>query len=708
MSALAQTFPGRAASVWFRDFLRDELAPYPGRAEKVARMAVAATLVMILCMTFRIPYAFQGALYALIISRESSQATLQSAGTIILVTAVSAVYLLISAALVINFPVLHFFWIISSFFLAFYALSTLSDYGAASTFAIMVAVVIPFLDRHVPAETNVEDTLWLVLSVSVGIVVTAAVELAFARSRQGDEIVLPLAERLAAVCDLLAFYAGKRPPDAAAQKKVIRFTVLGTSTLRCSLRLSDCSLHYRAQMGCVVALVGSLVDIAATLTQLNFELSETDRKQLRNVNSAIAAVRIDLINGRIPGSMPFKPDPGSFPGVPLLREIENTLRLIPEGWAAWRSINEYLPDSNDRWQFPLVRDAFNNLEHVEFGLRGCLAASLCYIMYNALAWPAISTAVTTCLLTALTTVGSSRQKQILRLAGAFVGGVVVGIGAQVFVLPYLDAITGFTLLFLAVTIAAAWIITSSPRLSYFGVQIALAFYLINLQSFKMETSLAVARDRVIGIIFGLCMMWLTFDRLWAVPAVIGMKRTFISALRSLSRFLSEPSSGGLQPAIEWDDSLRETINSQLDQVRAQADVVILEFGPSRQQDLALRSRIISCVPQLRTLFLISTALLKYRLRLPGFELPDTVRTAQLELEQQIAKKMESIAERLEGKAPKLQINLEEPHNRLKQAISACSPGEAQQQTLASLSQTALGLISRIQQLCVGDCSNLVS
>jgi multidrug resistance protein MdtO len=691
MSTLVQTLPGKPTFAWLRDFFRDELAPYPGRAATVTRMAVAATLVMIICMTFRISYAFQGIFYVLIISRESSQATLESAGTIIFVTGVGAVYLLISAGLVINFPALHFFWIIGSFFLAFYALGAISNYGAASTFAVMIAVVVPFLDRHVPAETNVEDTLRLVLSVSAGIAVTAAVELAFASSKPGDDIVLPVAERLSAAGNLLASYADKSPPDDAAKNKVISLSMLGTSRLRRTLRRSAYSSHYRAQMGCVVALVGRLVDIAASLTQLDFELSETDREQLRNVSSAIAIIRADLINQRIPGSMQLNPGEGYVSRVPLLREIENTVALIPHAYAGSGPMDGCVPDRRGRSQLKLVPDAFNNPEHVRFGLRGCLAASLCYIIYNALAWPEISTAVTTCLFTALTTVGSSRQKQILRLAGAFVGGVVLGIGAQVFVLPYLDSISGFTILFLAVTIAAAWIITSSPRLSYFGVQVALAFYLIHLQSFKMETSLEVARDRVLGITLGLSMMWLTFDRLWAVPAVVGMERTFISAVRSLARFLSEPSS-------ERSDSLRETINSQFDQVRAHGDAVIFEFSSSRQQDLALRSRVVSCVAQLRTLFLISTALRKYRLRLPGFELPDIVRTPLQELDEKMAGKLERIGDRMEGKTPKLQINLQEPHNRLEEAIRTCSSGKPELATLALLSRTAVGLISRIEQL----------
>jgi uncharacterized membrane protein YccC len=121
--------------------------------------------------------------------------------------------------------------------------------------------------------------------------------------------------------------------------------------------------------------------------------------------------------------------------------------------------------------------------------------------------------VTTCLLTWLSTIGASRQKQILRLAGALVGGFVIGMGWQIFILLHLDSIGGFTLLFVLVTALSSWLLTSSPRLSYFGLQVALAFYLINLQEFAMQTSLSVARDRVVGILLGLFMMWLVFDQL---------------------------------------------------------------------------------------------------------------------------------------------------------------------------------------------------
>jgi len=223
-------------------------------------------------------------------------------------------------------------------------------------------------------------------------------------------------------------------------------------------------------------------------------------------------------------------------------------------------------------------------------------------------------------------------------------------GSQVFILPYLDSIGGFTLLFITVTIVAAWIATSGPRLSYFGIQLALAFYLINLQEFKIETSLTVARDRVVGILLGLFMMWLVFDHLWSAPTVVEMRKTFISLLRLLAQLAREPVSSNQSVAIERSYSLRETINSRFNQVRALADALWFEFGPSRQQDLALRSRILGWQAQLRMLFISCVALVKYRLRFPGFELPEPVRRAENEFEESLAHTLDGMADRLEGKA----------------------------------------------------------
>jgi multidrug resistance protein MdtO len=234
---------------------------------------------------------------------------------------------------VVNLPLLHFLWVIASFFIAFYAISTLTNYTAAVIFSVMIAVGVPFWDRHVSAETNVEDTLWLCLAVFIGVVMTAAVEFAFVRLRSGDEVVLPIAERLAAVGNLLTCYAEGRTVDSAMEREIIRLDAQGTSLLRRALRRSDYSPQYSVEIGGVAALVGRLVGLAATLTQLSFELSAGDQRQFRNLAETVATIRGDLTNRRMPASVQFDDDRQTAGSAPLIGEMEDTVTLIPEAFA---------------------------------------------------------------------------------------------------------------------------------------------------------------------------------------------------------------------------------------------------------------------------------------------------------------------------------------------------------------------------------------
>jgi multidrug resistance protein MdtO len=93
-TAIAQTvFSPRASnSAWIRDFLREELAPYPGRMALVVRMMVAATLVMIVSMTFKLPQGAYGAVYALTLSRESPQATISAVKVVVVAFVIAAAW----------------------------------------------------------------------------------------------------------------------------------------------------------------------------------------------------------------------------------------------------------------------------------------------------------------------------------------------------------------------------------------------------------------------------------------------------------------------------------------------------------------------------------------------------------------------------------------------------------------------------------------
>lgn len=699
MATAAQSVPQplQRPTHWFREFLKQELAPYPGRAGTVARMVISATLIMIVCMTFRIPYSWQAAIYALLVSRESPRATLQTGGTLFLVTGLTAAYLVIAVWFVINIPLLHFLWVIGTLFLAFLAIRVFSNYLAAVASVNMISAGIPFWDSHVPAETNVENTLWLCLAVLIAVVITAGVELAFVRGRPGDEVVLPITQRLSAVEKLLMSYAEGAAIDPTVEKEINRLEILGTSMLRRILRRSNYSAQYSTHMGAVAALVGRLVDLAATLTQLTFDLSPTDRRRFRELATSLANIRNDLMNRKIPSPVEFNGDKEASK-VPLLGEMEHTVTLVTQVFTGSRSIQEYLPSWDAAARPALVaRDAFSNPDHILFALRGCLAASSCYVIYNAIAWPGISTAVTTCLLTALSTVGSSRQKQMLRLTGAVAGGFLIGMGSQVFILPYLDSIGGFTILFVCVTALSSWLITSSPRLSYFGIQVALAFYLINLQEFKMQTSLGVARDRVAGILLGLFMMWFVFDQLWGTPAGVQMKRAFVSSFRLLAQLAREPLSNDIRTAIRDSLALRDRINAHFDEVRALADGVLFEFGSSRGRDLAMRDRIRQWQPQLRTLFLMRVASLKYRLQLPGFELPEALLACQREYDEHSAQLLEEMANAIEGRPTHLDLTADDSVKLLGRVLQQCG-GPELERLPAGQGDSFVTLLREIDQL----------
>jgi multidrug resistance protein MdtO len=286
----------------------------------------------------------------------------------------------------------------------------------------------------------------------------------------------------------------------------------------------------------------------------------------------------------------------------------------------------------------------------------------------------------------------------LRFAGFVVGGLVIGMSAQVFILPYLDSIAGFTVFFVLVTALAAWFMTSSPRLSFFGLQLGAVFYVINInQKFARETSLTVARDRVAGVFLGLLMMWLIFDQLWGASASVEMRRVFVSTLRLLAQFTREPVSTDIRSASQRTSALHDTINTKFDNVRSLADGVLLEFGPSRPHDLALRDRIRRWQPQLRVLFIMRGASLKYRFQLPGFLLPEAVLASLRAYDECSAELLESLADRMEGKTPQVGFVSADSAALLGQTLEFCRVDESRL-LLSEHGATFVPLLRQIDRL----------
>jgi multidrug resistance protein MdtO len=186
-----------------------------------------------------------------------------------------------------------------------------------------------------------------------------------------------------------------------------------------------------------------------------------------------------------------------------------------------------------------VIDAFSNPTHWQFALKTTMAAMISYTIYTLLDWPGMRTAIVTCFFVALSSLGETVHKLLLRVSGAVIGGIIAGLSI-VFVLPHLTDIGELCLLIGAVSVGAAWVATSSELLSYAGMQIAFAFFLGILQGYAPATDLTVLRDRVAGILLGNIVITIVFSSFWPNTARTSVRAALAEALRAIAEVINRP------------------------------------------------------------------------------------------------------------------------------------------------------------------------
>jgi multidrug resistance protein MdtO len=612
MATRATRLPHQAARKtvswpWFREFLRWEIAPYPGRVNTVIRMTIAATLVMIIIVTFRIPNAgFLGALFSILLARENLAATWRGGRMIILGFVIASLYTLLGMMLFRGYPITHFFWVIGSLYLIFFVIRTTTNYAATLAFVIPIGVALPVWDRPLPSQTQVEGTLWPILIIAVGAGVTVGTEALYRIFDRSDPLITFLDELLLAVQQVVESVAASQCPPNSVLQRVRQYHITGTGRLRVALQRQGLDPSQRANRGAMLLLADRLIGLAADI-ECTFPTPGGDVVRLRALSERLAAIRTRLReSGSVFATLP-EPEGRLSPGLPMLQEMERTVALMTE--VVQR--NEIADGSQNVpgrpwWRALFVPDAFQNPEYLRFAFAGCAAASLCYVLYNALDWPGINTSVLTCIVTALSTMGSSLQAQFLRIAGFVAGGLVLGISAQILILPSIDSIFGFALFFAAGTAIAAWFATSSPRLSFFGVQMALAFYFVNLQYFQIQTDLTIARDKVVGVLLGILAMGFIFDR-------FGTKSNSEQIPRLLVRIVRMVAQLGVSPISDV-SRLRSQVNDSFAALTSEIDAAQFEFQfrHRREEDIAECERIQRAQPALRSIYLLELSLLSHR------------------------------------------------------------------------------------------------
>jgi multidrug resistance protein MdtO len=266
-----------------------------------------------------------------------------------------------------------------------------------------------------------------------------------------------------------------------------------------------------------------------------------------------------------------------------------------------------------------VPDAFENRDYLRFAAKGTLAALICYVTFIGFDYPEIYTCVITVFVVALSTAGASNQKGILRFGGAAIGGAV-GLVALVYLLPNADSIGGFLVVFGAGCAATAWVNAGTPRISYGGYQVGLAFWKATLQGFGVAVSAQVIRDRLVGIAFGLIVFGLVEHYLWPERAGDALRARLSEALRLLADLARAGTAHGKEVTAADVDSWRRRISLKLAEV--QAHIESSKFEPGARSLDALQKA--TGEAQIVSLLLLSAA------RRPGTGAADSALAETLE------------------------------------------------------------------------------
>ena len=210
---------------WFREFIRWEVAPYPGRVNTVIRMTIAATLVMIIVVTFRIPNAALAGLFSILLARENLAATWRGGRLIVLGFVLASLYTLLGMMLFRGYPITHFFWVIGSLYLIFFVIRTTTNYAAALAFAIPIGVALPVWDRALPSQVQVEGTLWPIVIIAVGTGATVATEAIYRIFDRSDPLITFVDDLLLAVQQVAESIAAHHAPPkpVLSQSASIRY-----------------------------------------------------------------------------------------------------------------------------------------------------------------------------------------------------------------------------------------------------------------------------------------------------------------------------------------------------------------------------------------------------------------------------------------------------------------------------------------------------
>ena len=564
------------------------LRPFPGRLEFAARLALICALTTLVVEIYQTPDPALTAYVAFFVMKpDRTTSVILSIVMVLLISIIIGLVILVSMA-VIDQPA----WRVASMAMISFGLLFLASASklkpVGSIIALIAAYALDLLSKAQIGELATRGLLYAWLFVTIPASVSVIVNL-FLGPPPRRLIERALAHRLALAAAML------RGPDHHKREAFAEALSEGTGELLTWLKLAAAEKTSPAEdIAALRQAAESIVPILLLVDMIDRNpegmLPDSLKGHIADVLDEMASI---LSAARYPVEISLRDD-----GAPLSPSAAEILADMKEALARFTAapLPDLPPPSPEKAKGGFfLPDAFTNPEHVHYALKTTAAAMFCYATYTLLDWPGIHTCLITCYIVSLGTTGETVEKLTLRILGCLLGAAA-GIAAIVFLMPNFTSIGALMAVVFVATLASGWVAGGSPRIAYAGFQIAFAFFLCTIQGSAPAFDMSIARDRVIGILFGNLVVYLVFSNIWPVTVAqrvdsgiatllrrLGAMATAVNRSRRCS-LASEASAalGAIEQDIElaqYEPSSVRPANDWLDLRRRTANAIAALMGP---------------------------------------------------------------------------------------------------------------------------------
>ncbi|MDX6458182.1 MAG: multidrug resistance protein MdtO, partial [Acidobacteriaceae bacterium] len=398
------SFPERTP--WLQRIWQD-LEPTPGRLNSSLRMTLASILVLVLMLVLQMPYMAYGLYFIFLMGRESPSVSLRTASVLVV-----SIMILIPAEMGVviasdNDPMARVLSVAVMTFIGGMILVSTSLPSLGGAIGFIYCVLIGFWEHQAPEDTLVKNSLRLVAAFAIAAACGVAVEYLFGTRSPADRLEEQFRIRyrsLQEMFTLCARHEASLQQRREAAARVSRLAVAGsTGMMDLYYQIVDRNLDTgNLPIGTRVhiTMLAELMDNSAAF---GLQSDPHDDPEVRERCARIAEQCGRLIPAAIPQSEK-RVDPGPQTTNTLLDRVEGTIHsmlVMPVDLGAAKNKElAVLPSRNVPF---LIPGAIKDKDNIAFALKISLCATLCYIVYNAIDWPGLSTSVTTVMVTGLST-----------------------------------------------------------------------------------------------------------------------------------------------------------------------------------------------------------------------------------------------------------------------------------------------------------------